>query len=197
MNLKTYKIIFLIVIATVLSCQSPQPVARYNPKSSSKNARTSETKSNSKSSDDKKENSSENSQTKPFSRFNIGEAPADVLMSAINNWIGTPYRYGGMSKAGIDCSGFTTVIFSEVYGIQLPRRAKEQFLLGRGVDKDNLKQGDLVFFQLPRTRSVSHVGIYISDGNFSHASTSSGVMISNLKEEYWVKLYRGAKRINN
>lgn len=184
-------------MAVFLSCQSPQPVARYNPKSSSKNVPSSETKSNSKSAEDKKDNPSENSQNKPTSRFNIGEAPTDILMTSISNWIGTPYRYGGMSKAGIDCSGFTTVIFNEVYGIQLPRRAKEQFLLGRGVNRDNLKQGDLVFFQLPRTRSVSHVGIYISDGKFVHASTSSGVMISNLGEEYWVKLFKGAKRINN
>ena len=196
MQLKKLNTILLCLMTVFLSCQSPQPVARYSSKSPSKNSKSSDPKTDSKASEKQKDNSPDNQQAQPASRFKIGEAPTDVLMSAINNWIGTPYRYGGMSKSGIDCSGFTTMIFSEVYGIQLPRRAKEQYLLGRGVDKDNLKQGDLVFFQLPRTRAVSHVGIYISDGQFAHASTSSGVMISNLGEDYWVKLYKGARRIN-
>lgn len=189
-NRRLYTVFILLFF---LACQSMQPVARYNPKFSPSNP--SGIIENSKAGNPISINE-KTEQTKAANRFKVGEAPDDVLRKAIAKWLGTPYRYGGMSLSGIDCSGFTTVIFNEVYGIQLPRRAKDQYLLGRSVEVSSLKQGDLVFFQLPKTRAVSHVGIYLSDGQFAHASTSSGVMYSSLKEDHWVKLYKGARRIN-
>ena len=188
----------LLILIFLISCQSPQPVARYTPTFS---PTVQGTQSASKTIDKNPNsvaipNADANTQPQSAGRFKIGEAPDDVLRKAIGKWLGTPYRYGGMSASGIDCSGFTTVIFDEVFGVHLPRRAKDQYLLGRGVDLSSLKQGDLVFFQLPKTRAVSHVGIYLSNGQFAHASTSSGVMISSLNEEYWTKLYKGARRIN-
>lgn len=186
----------LFILIFLTSCQSPQPVARYTPTFSptESSTKTADEKKSSPVAGDKKIN--ENQSEQSVSRFKIGEAPDDILRKAIEKWLGTPYRYGGMSVSGIDCSGFTTMIFDEVYGVHLPRRAKDQYLLGRGVDAASLKQGDLVFFQLPKTRAVSHVGIYLSNGQFAHASTSSGVMISSLNEDYWTKLYKGARRIN-
>lgn len=118
-----------------------------------------------------------------------------MLYYFIDDWYGVKYRYGGTDKSGIDCSAFVQTAYKEVFCTDLVRTAREQFQSCRVVwDKDNLKEGDLVFFRT-RGRRISHVGIYLTDDYFVHASSSSGVMISNLSDAYWSKRYAGAGKI--
>lgn len=107
-------------------------------------------------------------------------------------WVGTPYRYGGNTKNGVDCSGLTTQIYRTCYHVELPRQSQAQYdQCDRRVRKRRLKEGDLVFFNQGRKRRlrrrVGHVGIYLKDGKFLHASSSRGVMVSRLSDPYWGK----------
>ncbi len=118
-----------------------------------------------------------------------------TLYQFIDKWIGTDYRIGGCDISGIDCSGFAQKLYSEVYGIDLLRTATEQFVNCKRIkNAKEALEGDLVFFHI-RSRRISHVGIYLGNNYFVHASTSNGVMISNLDEEYWHKYYAGCGRI--
>jgi len=114
------------------------------------------------------------------------------LLTFLDEWYGIPYRYGGGSKMGVDCSAFTSLFLKQVYNVQLPRTARAQYEKGRRVGQDELKQGDLVFFNT--TGRITHVGVYLGRNKFAHASTSNGVMISDLDENYFEKRYAGAKR---
>lgn len=115
------------------------------------------------------------------------------LYNVIDEWWGTPYRLGGTTHKGIDCSAFVQTLMLGVFSIQLPRTAKEQRGISEWIPVDDLREGDLVFFN---TRgSVSHVGIYLHNNKFVHASTSGGVMISDLNETYWSKKLIGAGRV--
>lgn len=97
---------------------------------------------------------------------------------------------GDTTKRGIDCSAFMQTTFSEVFGIELPRSTAEQRHLGRKINKSELKKGDLVFF-----RKNNHVGVYIGNNQFMHASTGQGVTISSLDEKYWARTYTQSRRI--
>ena len=128
----------------------------------------------------------------------LNTSPAEVnnvtMFEFIDNWYGTPYKLGGTTKAGIDCSAFTQFLFAAVYSINLPRTTKEQYSLSNRISRTELKEGDLIFFN---TRGgVSHVGVYLQNNKFVHASTSGGVMISDIFEEYWVKRFVGVGRLN-
>lgn len=120
------------------------------------------------------------------------------LLSEAETYIGTPYRFGGMTRSGIDCSAFVLSVFGSALGMQLPRVAAAQSQEGEGVDKTSLHKGDLVFFS--HGSRISHVGIVYDvtedgDVKFIHASTSKGVMISSLDDSYWGPKFRFAKRI--
>jgi lipoprotein Spr len=117
----------------------------------------------------------------------------DRLISFLEEWYGTPYQFGGDSKKGVDCSAFTCAMINQVYGLTLPRTSREQYKTGQRVNKSELLQGDLVFFNT--TGGVSHVGVYLANNKFVHASTSSGVMISDLDDVYFKKRYVGAARL--
>ena len=107
------------------------------------------------------------------------------LYNFIIDWYGTPYKYGGMNEDGIDCSGFTNILYKEIYKIQIPRVSKD---IAENVKRnytEDLKEGDLVFFSFGKTGIVNHVGIYLHNNKFVHASTSKGVIISNLTEPYY------------
>lgn len=108
-------------------------------------------------------------------------------------WRNTPYRYGGNSKKGIDCSSLVMNFYSQKFSKSIPRMTVEQAKIGEKVTQ--LKAGDLVFFKTGRGNSGLHVGIYYKNGFFLHASTSKGVIYSNLKEEYWKSKYWKAMRI--
>lgn len=100
-------------------------------------------------------------------------------------WIGTPYRYGGTTKRGVDCSGFALNIYNNVFDTKLKRSTAEQMKQSSKVSRRKLKEGDLVFFSSSKSKKkVGHVGIYLKDGKFVHASTSKGVIVSKLNEPY-------------
>jgi cell wall-associated NlpC family hydrolase len=119
-----------------------------------------------------------------------------TLMHGIVNtsvrYIGVPYRWAGTSPAGFDCSGFTMTVY-KMNGLSLPRMADEQYRAGTPITDGALMPGDLVFFST-YTRGISHVGIYLGQGYFIHASSSRGVMISSLSDTYWGRRYIGARR---
>ena len=122
----------------------------------------------------------------------------DDILSEANTYLGTPYRFGGSTRSGIDCSAFVLNVYEETTGLELPRVAAEQAELGERVDRQQLQKGDLVFFA--HSRRISHVGIVqevTPEGEikFIHADTSRGVMISSLNDSYWGPKFRFAKRI--
>jgi hypothetical protein len=122
---------------------------------------------------------------------NIENVP---LYSFIDTWYGTRYRMGGNDRNGIDCSAFARKLYDRVYRIDLVRTSVEQYDNCKHVKGKNVREGDLVFFRIDSKR-VSHVGIYLMNDYFVHASTSKGVMISNLNEPYWQKYFEGIGRI--
>jgi lipoprotein Spr len=118
----------------------------------------------------------------------------DRVLLDVVSYLGTPYRHGGATKGGIDCSGFTSRVYTETLRLQLPRSTTEQFQSGAGVSRDQLQFGDLVFFNTTG-RVPSHVGIFIEDDLFAHASVTQGVTISSLQSTYFKKRFVGARRI--
>ena len=123
----------------------------------------------------------------------------DDILSEANTYIGTPYRFGGMTRSGIDCSAFVLSVYGSVTGINLPRISSAQAQEGERVEREQLEKGDLLFFQTRGSR-ISHVGIVqeiTPEGEikFIHTSTSKGVTISSLNEKYWGLRFRFAKRI--
>lgn len=124
----------------------------------------------------------------------------DNILAEAQTYIGTPYRYGGMTRKGIDCSAFVLSVFGAAAGLTLPRVAASQSQEGEAIDKENLQKGDLIFFS--HGKRISHVGIVESvteEGEimFIHAATSKGVMISSLNDSYWGPKFRFAKRVIN
>ncbi|MEK4497018.1 C40 family peptidase [Ureibacillus sp. FSL W8-0352] len=122
-------------------------------------------------------------------------ATVDELTNTAKQYIGAPYKYGGTNiKTGIDCSGYTRYVFSQL-GISLKRTSKEQYTQGTAVSKNDLQPGDLVFFNTSG-KGVSHVGIYLGDNKFISATTSGGVEIDSLNDPYyWGSRYVGARRV--
>ncbi|HEY0434039.1 MAG TPA: NlpC/P60 family protein [Chitinophagaceae bacterium] len=116
------------------------------------------------------------------------------LYTAIDDWYGTRYQLGGTTKAGIDCSAFVQTIFGTVFGVTLPRTAKDQYRVTRHISRTDLQEGDLLFFNT--LGGVSHVGIYLQNNKFVHASVS-GVMISDMFEPYYVKHFISAGRVSS
>jgi len=116
------------------------------------------------------------------------------IYDEVQRWIGVPYRYGGTERSGVDCSGLTLRIYQAAFGIHLPRSTSEQMRVGHPAPPHRLLAGDLVFFSI--RRNLRHVGIYIADQYFAHASTSmDGVIISSLNNPYWRKVYKTARRV--
>lgn len=120
-----------------------------------------------------------------------------ILMEIIK-YLNTPYKYGGNSKNGIDCSAFTQTVFNSALDISLERSASQQYHEGEEIhSKDDLEFGDLIFFNTRRRVKPGHVGIYIGDHLFAHASTKFGVIVSSLDDAYYSKRYMGGRRIKN
>ncbi len=123
----------------------------------------------------------------------VSSSKASAVISTAKSFMGVPYVWGGTTPSGFDCSGFTQYVLGE-NGISVPRTAAEQYTVGTIVSKSNLRVGDLVFFTTYKA-GASHLGFYIGDGNFIHASSSKGVTISSLNSTYYASHYIGARRV--
>ena len=135
----------------------------------------------------------------PWLPAHAADTPAEGIPMYAVSLVGSPYRLGGTSpETGLDCSGFVGHVFREVAGVELPRDARSisQATAARPVARDELRPGDLVFFNTLR-RPFSHVGIYLGDDRFVHATSSrtGAVMVSSLNERYWSQRYNGARRV--
>lgn len=119
----------------------------------------------------------------------------EKIVAQARKWIGTPYKYGGESRKGTDCSGLTMVVYRDVAGIKIPRNSGKQQEFCSRISRKSLSPGDLVFFSSSRKGSVSHVGIYAGSGKFIHASSSRGVIISSLDEDYYRRHFHSAGRV--
>ncbi len=120
----------------------------------------------------------------------------DRIIFEVIKYLDTPYRYGGTSERGLDCSAFTGSVYRNSLQINLPRSSADQFGVGEKLrNQDDLEFGDLVFFKTRRRARVSHVGIYLGERLFAHASTSKRVIVSSLDETYYKKRYVGARRV--
>lgn len=120
-----------------------------------------------------------------------------VIMEIIR-FMKTPYKFGGNTSKGIDCSAFTRTVYSNSFSIELPRTAREQYQLGQEIDdKTDLKFGDLVFFNTRRRVKPGHVGIYIGNNQFAHSSSKQGVMVSSLDMDFYSRKFMGGRRVEN
>ncbi len=117
------------------------------------------------------------------------------LFSMIDEWFGTRYRYGGSTKDGIDCSALMQILYSDAYGVSLPRTAREQFGFSKRISRAEIREGDLIFFNT--TGGVSHVGMYLQNNKFVHASSGNGVTISDLYDDYWMRKFIGVGRVES
>lgn len=127
----------------------------------------------------------------------LSDSPAvkERLYQQFSLWKGTPYDLGGLSRSGVDCSGFVYVTYRDSLGWRLPRTTELQASVGREIPQEDLRAGDLVFFKTGF--KVRHVGMYLENGRFLHASTSRGVMISSLLNPYWEDAYWHSRRVGN
>ena len=115
------------------------------------------------------------------------------LLAYMDEWCGTRYRYGGTTKTGIDCSAFSSSLIAAVYELTIPRTVREQYQHCQHIEPIDLQEGDLVFFNTKGP--LTHVGIYLVNNKFVHASVSNGVAISDLNEAYYLKRFAGAGRV--
>ncbi|MCX6291866.1 MAG: NlpC/P60 family protein [Bacteroidetes bacterium] len=123
--------------------------------------------------------------------FEIDTIRHEKLFEVAGEWLGTRYCYAGDSKKGVDCSGFANVLYQHVFHVELEGSSKDIYKNIRPVKKNQLQEGDLVFFRIRRKR-VSHVGVYLGGNKFIHASVHEGVIISDLDEPYYKKyFYKG------
>ena len=132
----------------------------------------------------------------------LGVAPTSLtnlqLLAQMEKWFGTQYCFGGSTDSCIDCSSFTQVILRDVYNVKIPRNSQQQFDASTKIEVENLKEGDLVFFNtVSASMIITHVGVYVCNNKFVHASTSKGVTINDLSEKYFAKAFRGAGRFIN
>src|ERR1700709_2419163 len=117
------------------------------------------------------------------------------LFQFVYDWVGTPYHFGGDSRKGIDCSAFTKELYAKVFNLTIKRNSRDIFSMVSPVRKDELQEGDLVFFKI-HSRSISHVGIYLGNNRFAHAS-SKGVAINTLDDGYYSRyFYKGGRLLD-
>ncbi|GEM_PF-305999 len=174
---------------------SPESVEKHSPRFASREAEE-ETKENDKKPDPREVERIAIGARDFRKEKNEALKPLDQskMMREISKYMGVSYVLGGASIDGMDCSGYTMTVYKNSMGRQLPRTSSEQSKLGAPVDLSNLKFGDLVFFNTTG-ESASHVGIYLGDDLFAHASVSLGVTISSLQSSYYEKRYEMARRI--
>ncbi len=147
----------------------------------------------SKTGSSKRQRSGSRSSGRPAASTARGSEIGEVLRREVGNWRGVPYRLGGTDRSGVDCSGFMRAVFRRRFDLELPRTTSQQARKGKKVSREDLRPGDLVFFRISdRTR---HVGAYVGDGEFLHASSSRGVTVSRLGSDYWRRRYWTSRRL--
>ncbi|MDE5829119.1 MAG: C40 family peptidase [Duncaniella sp.] len=124
------------------------------------------------------------------------DSSSRALLTEAKKWLGTPYKYGGEDKNGVDCSGFVMNVYRNALNIKLPRSSSKQMEYSSSISKRDLIPGDLLFFTTIGGNYVSHVGLYIGEGKMIHSSTSRGVMVSKVDEDYFVKTFAAAGRVD-
>jgi len=117
------------------------------------------------------------------------------LANSIRAFLDARYKMGGQDTKAADCSGFVMAVFRQAFGVDLPHNASEMFSLGEPIAADDLRAGDLVFFENPQRRVINHVGIYLSERRFVHSTVSAGVTLSSLMDGYWQERYVGGRRL--
>jgi lipoprotein Spr len=129
-------------------------------------------------------------------KLNLDVKKADniKLYEFVADWLGAPHQMGKCTKTAIDCSCFIRLAYQDVYEQKIPRSSKEMYDVCKKINREELQEGDLVFFNI-KTSKVSHVGVYLKDGWFAHVSTSKGVMINNLSEKYYAQYFMKGGRI--
>jgi len=126
-----------------------------------------------------------------------GAAPQEKrLEQVVSSYLGVPYKYGGTTRSGMDCSGFVSAVYREAYGIQLKRTSSAMWKDGTPVSIVTARPGDLVFFKGGAFGTIDHVGIYMGRTRFVHASSKSGVVFANLKETYYARRFAGFRRMD-
>ena len=189
MNFKIIsKILFLLIC--VILVQSCQPSVRFASKSYGSRAEKASNRSSDKSAPkiDKLEKQKEIEEIE----FLTGDDFTDAIITNAENWLGVPYRYGGESKSGVDCSGLVKEVFGSV-GVKVPRTSSEQFQFTQQIDFVDKQAGDLIFFK--KNGTVNHVGIYLGQGYMIHASTSSGVIRQSIHDSYFMNRVAGIGRV--
>lgn len=133
----------------------------------------------------------------PISNLDKEDDKNMYLYAEVSTWLGTRYKYAGLSRKGLDCSGFTYLIYEKVYRMKIPRSTSDLSAMEmKNVGKSSLKAGDLVFFATSKDKNrISHVGLYLKEGKFIHASTSKGVIVSDLNEGYYQRTWVRGGRI--
>jgi lipoprotein Spr len=169
MTMKALKSISIIFLLFVFGCAAPHPAAY----------------------DSHKTTEEKYAQLLRVDREDISN---EKLYSFIDDWYGTPYQYAGKTKKGVDCSGLTCILFKEVYGKELSGSSASIYNQCEKISKDKLREGDLVFFKID-SKEISHIGIYLQNNKFVHATTKAGVMIDDLDEEYYKKYFFGGGKL--
>lgn len=210
-------IILGIFLSLLSACSSSSYSSRYNKNknktSTTKNKSVRFSSEDNIKSDDKNNSTDEEFDEEPvesnpvnseefFAKYNnlknlgVALTPREKIIFEVIDYLDTPYQYGGNTKRGIDCSGFTTQVFEKAIGFSLPRTASEQFNNGQRISSmSNLKFGDLVFFNTTKRKFPGHVGIYLGNNLFVHSSVSKGVTVSSLQSDYWKRRFVGGRRI--
>jgi cell wall-associated NlpC family hydrolase len=206
-KIKIFSLFLSIILISIFSgCSSSSNSIRY-----SENNRNSEAKSSAKEGRYSSDNAvKDDSDDLPADEKSVDISPLtnnesiknsyvqEKLLMDVIKYLNTPYEYGGNSKSGIDCSAFTQKVYSDCLSYQLPRTVSEQYNVGINVNGiNNLQFGDLVFFDTSKYRRPGHVGIYLGDDLFAHASSSKGVIVSSLNMEYYLSRFMGGRRIKN
>lgn len=188
---KSFFVLALCLSFFITSCHNSRSIADNSYDNSNNNSSNNNTNSNSNSANSVRPeiiiNYAEKLKTTPDKLYN------EKLYQFIDEWIGVKYKWGGMDKNGVDCSGFANVVYKSVYDYQLKRSAYDIVKDCDEIKKDDLMEGDFVFFDI--SSKNSHIGIYLSNNKFVHASTSKGVIISDLNDAYWLKYWGRAGRI--
>jgi cell wall-associated NlpC family hydrolase len=173
------------------SKQIKNSCSKVSAKNSGKKRKTKQTLSQRKSSP--KVTARTETRPSPF-QYSPSDFSEQLLQEEMKEYLGIPYRSGGTSLKGMDCSGFARTIYANLFGIELPHNSAAQFSFPKlqKIDEDELQTGDLVFFS--QRKRINHVGVYLGDGNFIHATNGNGIMISSLDDQHWKTRMVGTKR---